>query len=257
MVQHEAKGTRVALSDLEENPNRYTGQTINVTAEVEEVFGPRLFKIDEPNWGDLDGEVLVHVPTTLAAVVREDDRVTVTGTMKMFVKADLERELAFLEPDPDVEMEFAARPVLVASQIVGGNSNVALAISLAPASPSGEKTVGTSGTTGTGTTGAAGTGAALTDAGALASGGDDLVGRQVNLGNAKVSQMAKNHGFWIEAGGSTVFVLPQHAETQKMATAGQTLSIDGIVLQMPRSMRDEARSANANTDIYIYARSVK
>lgn len=251
MVQHKPEGTKVALSDLEENPNRYTGQTINVTAEVEDVFGPRLFKIDEPNWGDLDGEVLVYLPTTLAAIVREDDRVTVTGTMKMFVKADLERELAFLEPDPDLEMEFAQRPVLVASQIVGGDSNVALAINVGSA-PSGEKAVGT-----TGTTGAAGTGAALTDAGALASGGEDLVGRQVNLQNAKVTQMGKNHGFWIESGGSTLFVLPQHAEAQKTATAGQTLSIDGIVLQMPRSMRDQARGANANTDIYIYARTVK
>lgn len=47
--------------------------------EVDDGLGPRLFKIDEPNWADLVGAILVSVPTTLAAMAREADRVTMTG----------------------------------------------------------------------------------------------------------------------------------------------------------------------------------
>ena len=263
MMRAQPEGMKVSLANLEENPNQYVGKTINVTAEVENVFGPRLFKIDEPNWGDLDGEVLVFLPSNLAALVREDDRVTVTGTMKMFVEADLEREVAWLEPDPDIEIEFARRPVLVASQVVGGNSNVALAINVSPGAP-GENPVGTTGSP-AGTTGSptAAKGGAVNDAAALGKGTDDLVGRQVKLDKAQVSRVAKGHGFWIQAGGASVFVLPRHAEAQKAVTAGQPASIEGVVLQMPRSMREKARGANeaneaneANDQIYIYATAV-
>jgi hypothetical protein len=253
MIRTQPEGMKVSLADLEDEPNKYVGRTINVTAEVEDVFGPRLFKIDEPNWGDLDGEVLVYLPSDLAAFVREDDRVTVTGTMKMLLKADLERELGWLERDPDIELELADRPVLVASHIVGGNNDVALTISVSPARAGKEKAVGTSGTT------AGAKSPALSDAAAIAQGDRDLVGRQVDLDAARVSRVAKNRGFWIEAGGASVFVLPaDHAQGKTAATAGQSISIDGVVLELPRSMRDQARAAkDANDAIYVYATSVK
>jgi hypothetical protein len=194
-------GMQVSLGDLEENSKRYIGQTINVTAEVEDVFKPRLFKIDEPNWGDMDGEVLVYLPSDIAALVREDDRVTVTGTMKMFLKADLEQELGWLEPEPDVEIEFAERPVLVAGRIAGGNRDVALTIKVRKAaSGSGkadERTVGTTGKGGDEKS------RPLTDPTSIAKGDRDLVGRRVDLDNVKVSRTAKNHGFWIDVGNSS------------------------------------------------------
>jgi hypothetical protein len=102
VIRSQPAGTKVSGGDLEENAKRYVGQTIDVTAEVEDVYGPRLFKIDEHNWGDMDAEVLVYLPSDLASLVREDDFVTVTGTMKMLLKTDLERELGWLEPEPDV-----------------------------------------------------------------------------------------------------------------------------------------------------------
>jgi hypothetical protein len=258
MVRSQPAGMKVSVGDLEENPKRYIGQTINVTAEVEDVFGPRLFKIDEPNWGDMDGEVLVYLPSDLAALVREDDRVTITGTMKMFLKADLEREFGWLEPEPDVEIEFADRPVLVASRIVGGNSDVALAIKVNPAGSAsgkaGESTVGTTGKAG----GEKAT--PLTDAAALAEGDRDLVGRRVDLDNVKVNRSGKNRGFWIDAGGHNVFVLPaRYTESKTVApTPGQTMSIEGVVFEMPRSMRENARDVSkGNADIYVFATTVK
>lgn len=275
MIRSQPAGMTVSIGDLEADPKRYIGQTINVTAEVEDVFGPRLFKIDEPNWADLDGEVLVYLPSDLAALVSEEDRVTVTGTMKMFMKADLEREIGWLEPEPDVEIEFADHPVLVATQIVGGDSDVALAIKINPtagidksAADTGktanerekgdEKKTGAARESTVGTSGTTGAGAPLTSAADVANGGRDLVGRRVDLDNVRVGSAAK-HGFWIEASGARLFVLPAPYAADKPApSSGKTLSIEGVVLEMPRSMREKAgRADNGNDEIYVYATTAR
>ena len=256
-MRGQPKGMTVSVGDLEENPAKYTGKTITVTAEVDNVFGPRLFKIDEPRWADLDGEVLVYMPSNLAALVREDDRVTVTGTMKTLVGAELQRELGWLEPDPDVEVEFARRPVLAATQIVGGNSNVAMAISVDDLD---DNATGTSASSGTGSSADSTDGhraAPLTDAGALARADRTMVGRHVRLDGVKVSRAAKKGGFWIDSGGSSVFVLPADHDKQSAPTAGESVSVKGVVLEMPRSLRDKTRSARSGNDaVYVYATTV-
>ena len=288
-VRSDPAAMKVRVSDLEENSAKYTGQTISVTGEVEEVFGPRLFKIDEPGWADLDREVLVYVPSSFAALVREDDAVTVTGTVRMITHPEIEGDLAWLEPGADSVVTFLKRPVLMASRIVGGNNNVALAIEVSGTQSTGDRsagassstgTTGTTGTTraggdaaGTGTSGKAGNassgagtgsttagraaGPALSEPSALASAGRDLVGRQVDLDRVKVVRLEKEHGFWIESGGHSLLVLPASGQKSN-ATAGQAVSIDGVLLEMPRRMREKARAAeNGNDRVYIYATTIR
>ena len=120
------------------------------------MFGPRLFKIDETGWADLDREVLVYLPSNFAALVREDDTVTVTGTLRMITHPEIERDLAWLEPGPDYTVTFLKRPVLVASRIVGGNNDLAVAIAVSGAGATGDTSAGTTGTTGTTGAGTAG-----------------------------------------------------------------------------------------------------
>jgi hypothetical protein len=298
MVRSTPQGDKVTIGDLEENPAKYTGKTINVTAEVEEVFGPRLFKIDEPGWADLDGEVLVYLPADLAALVREDDLVTVSGTMSTLTKVELGSDLAWLDPTPDTEIKLTERPVLTATSVVGGNSNVALAIQVGPmqqassatadssenakagttAGTSGQsgtseaagsatgqsgaaktETTGTSGKAGatqpTGTSGNASAAPALTSLTDLTSADRPIVGRRVDLNGVKVSRPSEGRGFWIESNGNSVFVRPQ---TRSSVSQGQSVSIDGVVLEMPRRFRDQAEAVrNANDDIYVYATTVK
>lgn len=128
MLLDDPKGMRVTVDELEDNATRYTGKTVTVDAEVEEVFGPRLFSIDEPRWADLDGELFVFVPSPRAALLRDDDRVTVTGTIEPFGLTALQGEWGWLETDLDLVAELAARPVLYATRIVGGDSDVAMVI---------------------------------------------------------------------------------------------------------------------------------
>jgi hypothetical protein len=261
LVRSETEGMKVSVGDLEEKPAQYLGKTVSVTAEVEEVFGPRLFKIDEPNWADLDGEVLVYMASNLAALVREGDRITVTGTPKTILRAELERELGWFDADPELQVEFATRPVVVASRVVGGNSDMAIAIGVTGTSEKSEA-VGTTGASGTSDESKSPSGTtAITSATALDDGERDLVGRRVLLENLKVTQAA-GQGFWVKTGQRSLFVLPTPADrsgaAKKAPSPGQTVTLEGVILEMPKRLRDKADGVeNANELVYIYASHVK
>ncbi len=261
MMSASRNAMHVKVNDLEEHPEKYIGKTVSVDAEVDDVLSPRIFKIDEANWADLDPEVLVYVPSQLAALVRDGDRVTVTGTVKPYMRDDIESDFGWLDQSPKFDASFATRPVLMASRIVGGDNNVAMTIDVGRMQSHQAAAVGTSGNTTPDTTDttAAGTrGPAVTDVQALAAGGDDLIGRHVDLNQVSVSSRAKNgRGFWLKgANGESVFVLPAHRETVTPAD-GTKVSISGVVLEMPRSMRDQfASRAHANDDVYVYAAQV-
>jgi hypothetical protein len=244
MVDAKFEGTRVKVGDLEENARQYMGKTVSVDAEVEEVLGPRLFTIDERNWGDLDGELLVLVETPLAAVVRDEDLITVSGVVKPFLEVNVDKEWGWLGMDKNLEVEFRNRPVLIASKIVGGNNSAAFIVNPQGASA---RAVGTSGS---GDTGSA------PSAKAIVTGDDSMVGRSVAVNGVAVHALAKDRGFFAKVGDDLVFVLPM---ANAGLTQGQTVSIEGITMAMPRHMRDHLNApaaGNVNEDVYIYATRV-
>jgi hypothetical protein len=252
VVDARFEGTRVDLDTLENEGAMWIGKKVSVDAEVEEVYGPRVFSIDEPNWADLDGEILVYVPTTLAALVREDDRVTVSGTVKKFVKADFENDWGWLDGDNEIEARLALRPVLVAERVIGGSDNRALVVAVnqqgtmrqdqIPA----DRPVGTSGTTG-----------AMSDLMALGKADEDMIGRTVNLSNVRVTAKASLGGFYTQAGEMTLFVLPAPGQGTEFSE-GDTVSLEGFIMQLPRHMEDrlENESRDLNDDVYVYATRV-
>lgn len=251
MVAADQRGTKVEVEDLEERSGQYIGKVVSVDAVVEKVLGPRMFTIDEPRWGDLDGEVMVYMPTELVALVREGDRVTVTGTPKAYVRGDMEREWGWFEPNPDIEVELNERAVLLANRIVGGNNELALVIKAGSAPGTSEpKPVGTSGSTDT-----PAAESAVSDLKTIESGDDDIVGRRVTLTQVPVSGTAKERGFWIRGPeGTSVFVLP--GDRSAASSSGQ-VTLEGVVLQMPNSMKDRLNpGVDWNDDVYIYATKV-
>ena len=239
MMMTNAPAPRVALDDIESNPAKFRGTTISVDGEVEEVYGPRLFTIDEPHWGDLDGEVLVYAPSMLAALVKDDDRVTITGTLKSVAMAEIEREWGWFELDPEIEVEFLKKPVLIADRIVGGDNNVALFLDMngrnsGPASGSG----------------------VIADAAVLGEGTTDLVGRSVNLKNVKVLRTARDEGFFVDVPGGAVLVLPDR-NVPVSVKPGDTVSILGAVAALPDRTAERVNPpSDWNRQIYIVATSV-
>jgi hypothetical protein len=107
-----------------------------------------------------------------------------------------------------------------------------------------------------GTSGTADGGSTIADVTKISSMDDQSIGRTVALNDVAVAKSA-GRGFWLRvANGSDVFVLPA-APGQPSVHEGQTVSVDGVVLQMPRSMRDRLDAPKgANTQAYIYATSV-
>ena len=242
MMMTEAAGTRVALDDLESNPTKYLEKRVEVDAEVEEVYGPRLFTIDEPHWGDLDGEVLVYAPTALAALVKDDDRVTVTGTLRTVALAEIEREWGWFELSPEVEVEFLKKPMLIADRIVGGNDDSALLIDLDK--PKDDTASGARSNV-------------IMDPGTVAAGTTDLVGRHVDLKNVRVLRMAADHGFFLDLQGGAVLVVPA-SHIPANVKPGDTVSIEGAIADSPRRIVERVNPPSEwNRHIYVVATHVK
>ena len=233
---------RVGIDALEDEPAKYIGQRVSVDAEVDNVFGPRMFSIDERGWFGLGAGMLVYMPSQFAALVREGDLVTVEGTVQRFELAEVEEEWGWFGLNDEVEVEFVKRPVLVADRIVGGDNDIAMFIN---AAPDADRPVGTSG-------------AAALNLTRLADADEDHVGNLVHLDGVRVAATAKDqkNGFFIQAGDKHVFVLPAAADT--MAKPGETFAIEGVILELPDGMEDRLSApGDLNDDVYVYATSVR
>jgi hypothetical protein len=234
--------TRVTIDALEDQPSMYIGWTVSVDGEVETVYGPRLFTIDEPRWGDLEDEVIVYVPSALAATVREHDRVTVTGKVTQAVTSGLQSEWGWPGLDPETVVGFATTPILVATRLVGGNDDRAYLI---------EET----------DSGAARTGMrpdrdAVSDLSALVAGGEELVGRHVSLQGVRVADASARRGFFVENDGTSIFILPAK-DSWLTVKDGDTIAIEGVVLQAPRSLKTHGDAPDdLNEDVYVMATTV-
>lgn len=255
------QGTRVKVDELENNARKYLGQTISVDAEVEDIYGPRMFTIDEPRWGDLEGEVLVYVPSALAVMVREDDRVTVTGEVRQAVMADLEREWGWLGLDPEVEVRFSAKPIIVATRVVGGNSDVAILIEKSPSSNQGNTsstaTSSSMSTSASKSASSSSNGETVSELSELADGGSEMVGRQVTVKNARVTSLSAHGGFFVKHDGNAIFILPSE-DSSVTVSDGDSVSIEGVVLRAPRNLGMSGDvPEETNEDIYVMASSVK
>jgi hypothetical protein len=250
ITRADTRAMDISLDQLEDDPKQYTGQRVNVDAEVERVIGPRLFTIDEPNWIDLDGEVMVFMQSMLAAMVREGDRLTVTGTLTPFATLEIDRDDAdwfgWFGDEADVDLELDTRMVLVADSLVGGDSDTAMMIRTDGAGQA-------AGRAGIASTNARTERSIISDVQTLSGGDDELVGRPVTFQKVSVAGMAEHGGFYIGSENDRVYVLPAGTTEVK---AGDQVRIEGVVLQMPRGVDDAARSSNLNDEIYVYAVNV-
>lgn len=107
--------------EIAENPQQYYGQALAVTGEVETLYNSNTFTLDEDElFGGKDLLVLVRNGNTANTTVREDQTVAVTGVLRPFVVADLEREYDFNWDEGFVrqlEAEYKTRPVLIVDRV--------------------------------------------------------------------------------------------------------------------------------------------
>ncbi len=104
--------------EVAENPTQYYGETLAVTGEVEEMYGVNTFTLDEEEL--FGGEDLLVIVPNIAEVISDGEKVAVTGELRSFVVADLERDYDLtwdLDVQEQLEAEYSERPVLVADQV--------------------------------------------------------------------------------------------------------------------------------------------
>lgn len=110
----------MSASTLAKDGKKHYGHTVTVTGEVENVLDPHSLTLDEDAL--LAGhDVLVLLPEGKAFDLKKDDKVTITGTVRQYVAAELDRDFDFFEEGKLVKVEnkteFESRPVLVATSV--------------------------------------------------------------------------------------------------------------------------------------------
>ena len=110
----------ISAGKLARDAKDFYGKTVTVKAEVEDVFGDKTFTLDEDSL--LAGaDVLVLVPAGMNAVLTQDQKIVVTGTVRPFVTAELDRDFDFFQGGKIIKVEkkvdLEKRPVIVATSV--------------------------------------------------------------------------------------------------------------------------------------------
>jgi len=111
-----------------EEPDLFYDKTIAIKGEVEKIFSPSAFVLNDEEVVDGDGLLVISV--TPESILESDaegtgdyDEVVVTGIIRPFVITDIEREYDYDWLDWDdvtldeVEVEYANKPVFIADQV--------------------------------------------------------------------------------------------------------------------------------------------
>ncbi|MEH2069695.1 MAG: hypothetical protein V7K47_16295 [Nostoc sp.] len=105
--------------EITTNPNLYYGKNLAVTGEVENISNANSFTLDEDKlFGGQD--LLVIRTNTPQRTINKGEKVAVTGVLRPFVVADLQREYNLkwdLTLQRQLEAEFKNKPVLVANEV--------------------------------------------------------------------------------------------------------------------------------------------
>ncbi|MBE9123461.1 hypothetical protein IQ269_22340 [Tychonema sp. LEGE 07199] len=104
--------------ELTSNPQKYYGKTLAVSGKVDSIKSPNSFTLDENKL--IGGEDLLVIHTVPKTSVKEDDKVAVTGVLRQFVVAELDREYDLqwdLTLKQKLEAEYTNKPVLVATGV--------------------------------------------------------------------------------------------------------------------------------------------
>ncbi|MGB3693608.1 MAG: hypothetical protein WA999_12845 [Spirulinaceae cyanobacterium] len=97
--------------ELTDNPEEYYGEVVAVQGDVEEVLSDNTFVTD-------DGLLVVVLETE--GVLTEGEEVAMTGELKEFVVADIEKDYDLtwdLDVKEKIEAEYETKPVLVAQKV--------------------------------------------------------------------------------------------------------------------------------------------
>ncbi|MGH9940595.1 MAG: hypothetical protein ACREAM_30495 [Blastocatellia bacterium] len=117
-----ATGATHTVADITRAPNAMINKTVTVVADVDEVYGPRAFKLDQDSLlaGGVDRSLLTLVPKVGSFPNIDDqwknNKARVTGVVHRMAPKNVEREIGWELP-PNLEAKFKGKPVLIARSV--------------------------------------------------------------------------------------------------------------------------------------------
>jgi hypothetical protein len=114
-------GAAATVNAIVDNPERFYNESVNLSAEVGEVFGKKAFNLQEEGMIDRDDRLLVLSDEDVRNLT-EDSIVEIRGKVRPFVKSELERELGISDWtaygfDADFFSKHERKPVLIADSV--------------------------------------------------------------------------------------------------------------------------------------------
>lgn len=229
------------VDQVKEEPQRYYDKQVRLAGGVDELFADRVFELEGSGWAFNDNiTVLLKEPMKLDAggPLTDDDEVIVSGTVRHFVVADIEREIGWDVP-PDIETRLRDRPVLVAESVrkVAGEQQRVAAAGQQDGQAAGQQQV---------------------DSVVQIVGFTNptqLAGQRVELERETV-QAVVGKGLWVgPSGAQQIFVVPMTMPDD--IAAGDTVTLSGTLRQAPENAaeawdlpRDAARGLGPNA-VYL------
>ena len=112
----------IALSpdpgELTSNPEQYYNQRIAIAGEIENKFSPTTFSMDEEEL--FGGDNLLVISDAPLPQGQDGERVTATGILRPFVKAEFDQEYDLdwdLSVEEQIEAEYTNKPVFIADEV--------------------------------------------------------------------------------------------------------------------------------------------
>lgn len=105
----------VSAGELADKPAAYLGVRVKVRAEINDVYSPRAFTLDEDKVG-ASPDVLVLAND--GAFPKDGKTVEVTGTVRRFVRTEIERDYSWFDLDKKYDVTYSERPVIVADTVL-------------------------------------------------------------------------------------------------------------------------------------------
>jgi hypothetical protein len=104
--------------EVTKNPSAFYNKTIAVKAEVEEIISPTSFTLDEDKLTSTKDLLVLN--TTPGQTIKDGQEVVVTGVLRPFVVADIERDYDLnwdLTLQRKLEAEYSQKPALVTTSV--------------------------------------------------------------------------------------------------------------------------------------------
>ena len=100
------------------NPAAFYGTRVSVHAPVSRSLNPHAFTLEPNSWWQFGDNLTVLVPMPAAgARLGPNEYVTVVGTVRPFVRAELERDYGWFDDLPDFNIDLTRQPVIVADMV--------------------------------------------------------------------------------------------------------------------------------------------